>query len=244
MRIVDHILLLGVFLAMSWLPLESAGVTVLKFVIDDDFPGNPAFDPGAFSDGVPEYADYRVYSDSFNYCVQAEPYPPGNLFVRLNRNLDGDSGTQRCSDNGGTPRQFVLQIHNATACGYLASAYNTADPGDEDGVFDLAGNSYGGTGPCRVPRNDNPRIRFETLYKSKAKQTTVDFLTIMRGKPVSYEIRSDTAAPIKHLDAVTREVAYTGTYHLVEFRPGTRAKTVGPAFPMPVRMVFTQVVVQ
>jgi hypothetical protein len=67
----------------------------------------------------------------------------------------------------------------------------------------------------------------------------VDFLTFNFGSTVSYEIQSDSAAPIVTVGN-TKTVTYTGTYHLVRFEPGARAKMVQPAFVMPVKMAFTQ----
>jgi hypothetical protein len=123
----------------------------------------------------------------------------------------------------------------------LSNAYGTD-------LFDTAGGIYTGTPPCVLPKNDNPRIRLDTLYKSKAKSTNIDFLTIIRDSVdgLSYEIRSD--APTAILASGTmKTVDYSGVnqkFLLVEFRPGLRAKTVGPGFRMPVRMTFWEFVLQ
>jgi hypothetical protein len=156
----------------------------------------------------------------------------------LNRKLDGDAGVQRCSDNPdgggvdlGIPRNITLTIDDDAVCGLLA-----------DPLAGLPVTWTTGSSPlsCTVATNANPRIRLETLYKARAKATTIDFQTEMSGYPVSYVIRSDTAAVIALGQGQNEKVvAYAGTYHLVKFAAGTKPKTVGPAFYMPVQMTFT-----
>jgi hypothetical protein len=219
-----------------------AATTLVSFTIDDAFPA-PGPGPGVFSDGTTAYADYRIGPLPLNWCVEAEPAPPGNLFILLNRKLDGPAGVLRCGENPdedgnpGIPRNFVLRIANDDACDLLA------DPAAGLPLEDAGGTAWnpGSSGlPCVLPRNDNPRIRLGTLYKSRAKATNVDFCTVTFDAPVSYEIRSDGAATIvpDPLDPTRKALSYTSTFHLVRFEPGVKAKTVGPAFTMPVRMEF------
>ena len=229
-----------------------AATTLVSFTIDDMYPGTvlPATAAGVFSDaattGTMAYADYRIDPLSqLNWCVDAEPFSPGNLFIRLNRKLDGEAGVLRCSENAdnsgtgnlGVPRNFALRIANDDACDRLA------DPAAELPVVEASGVAWDPVNsslPCVLPRNDNPRIRLGTLYKPRAKTTNIDFLTVMFNAPVSYEIRSDSDATIvpDALDPTRKAVAYSGTFHLVRFEPGVKAKTVGQAFTMPVRMEF------
>src|SRR5262245_45402534 len=72
------------------------------------------------------YKDYRLTNSNSwpvdpNDCVEASPDSSGFLFIRFNRKLDGDAGTQFCSSNGGTSRQFSLQINSQSACNELRS---------------------------------------------------------------------------------------------------------------------------
>jgi hypothetical protein len=174
-----------------------AATTVVRFVINDDFPGDG--EPGVRSDGNPVYADYRIDPiPPVNWCVDAAPYSQGLLFVRLNRKLDGDAGVQRCSDypdgggvNMAIPRNITLTIDDDAVCDLLADPFaglTVTDGGN------LAWNIGSSSPPCTLATNDNPRIRLDTLYIARAKTTTIDFQTEMFGSPVSYVIRSDTAA--------------------------------------------------
>lgn len=220
----------------------SASVGALSFTIDDSFPA--AGGPGVFSDGAGDaphaYADYRVdESSALNWCVEAQPYSAGNLFIRLNRKLDGDAGVMRCTDNpgpdgpNGVQRNFVLRIDNEQVCNILS---------DPDAGLPLTDGSDAtwqpGSGGCTLKHNDNPRIRLGTLYKARARTTTLDFLTVMFDKPNSYEIRSDAAAPISSNEPGHKAVTYSGTYRLVKFAPGQKTRSVGPSFEMPVSMHF------
>ena len=225
--------------------------TVVSFAIDDGYPGSVPAGSGAgvFSDASGTYFDYRIDpAPQLNWCVDAEPAPPGNLFIRLNRKLDGEAGVLRCSENldgsggmtNGVPRNFTLRIANDAACDELANS--AAGLPLTDSLND-AWNVSGSALPCLLRTNENPRIRLGTLYKSRAKTTNVDFLTVMFTALTSYEIRSDGAAtitpdPLDPTDPTRKVIAYTGTFHLVRFEPGVKAKTVGPAFTMPVRMLF------
>jgi hypothetical protein len=223
-------------LAIASASAPSAATTLVSFIIDDTYPGGGA---GVYSDaavsGTGHYADYRIDPDPpLNWCVDAEPYAPGNLFVRLNRKLDGDAGVLRCTENPrdgstelGTQRNFVLRIANAEACGILS---------DPDAGLPLTTDA---NGICTLAHNDNPRIRLGTLYKAKARTTTIDFLTVMAAKPNSYEIRSESAAAIASNGAF-KTVIYDGMFRLVKFAPGQKARTVGPAFAMPLKIAFEQ----
>lgn len=235
-------------LVLTVLPPVSARQSgVVSFTIDDSYPGQSG--PGVFSDagetGASSYHDYRVDPQEYlNWCVDGEPAPPGNLFVRLNRKLDGAAGVLRCTENPrpdgelGTQRNFVLRIADREACG-IAS-----DPAAGLPVVDANGAPWapGAPLPCTIQRNDNPRIRLGALYKSRAKVTNVDFLLVMFGYPNSYEIRSDIDAPIKinPLSPNLRTITYDGTFRLVKFEPGQKARAVGRSFTMPLRMEFIQ----
>lgn len=239
----------GVLVALSGV---TAATTVVRFIVDDSYPpvlpGGVA-GPGVRSDGNSEYFDYRIDPNHpLNWCVDAAPFSQGNLFVRLNRKLDGEAGVLRCNENldsggvnNGIPRNVTLTIGNDAVCDLLA------DPSTSLTVTDSANvdwNVSSSTGPCTLAENDNPRIRLATLYKARAKTTTVDFLTYMLNSTVSYEIRSDAPADIEvGLAPNQKVVTYAGTYHLVQFATGSRAKTVGPAFTMPVKMTFETSVV-
>ena len=236
----------AVLLAVAYGTASSAATTLVSFTIDDTFaPGGGA---GVFSDaavsGTNHYADYRIDpAPPLNWCVDAEPYSAGNLFVRLNRKLDGDAGVLRCTENPGpdgqplgTQRNFVLRIALEEACDILS------DPLAGLPVTDAAGTAWdpaSSTGVCILAHNDNPRIRVGTLYKAKARTTTIDFLTVMFDQPNSYEIRSESTASISTSGAV-RTVTYAGTFRLFKFAPGEKARTVGPAFAMPLRNDFQQ----
>ena len=138
--------------------------------------------------GTMAYADYRIGSLPLNWCVEAEPAPPGNLFVLLNRKLDGPAGVLRCSENPdgdgntGVPRNFTLRIASDAVCDLLADPAAGLPLTDGGGVDWDASSS---TTPCVLARNDNPRIRLATLYKSRAKTTGVDFCTVMFDAPSS-----------------------------------------------------------
>lgn len=240
-------------LVLGSMAAPSAGTTLVSFMIDDFFP--VVGGAGVFSDGGGEpdtnsYHDYRLDpSPPVNWCVEAAPYSAGNLFVRLNRKLDGDAGTMRCTENprspgqaNGVQRNFVLRISSDQACDILS------DPAARLPLTDPAGAAWdevSSVTPCTLAQNDNPRIRLGTLYKARARSTNIDFLTEMfqdpnsSEYPNSYEIRSESAAPISS-DGNHKAVAYSGTFRLVKFEPGQRAKTVGASFAMPVKMDFYQ----
>jgi hypothetical protein len=179
-----------------------------------------------------------------NWCVDAEPASPGNLIIHLNRKLDGPAGVLRCSDNPdeggvdfGVPRNFTLRINNDAVCDLLADPLAGLPLVDGS---DVPWNGATSVPPCVLPTNDNPRISLATLYKPRARTTNIKFQTAMFNPiyPVSFVIDSDGEAAITHVNSTQRSVSYQGTYHLSRFSP--KGKTVGPAFNMPVTMVFTQ----
>ena len=226
----------GALVAAAGSGATAAATTVLQVAIDDGFPASGG--PGVFSDAATtltnSYDDYRIGPSGpsdLNFCVEAEPAPPGNLFILLNRKLDGPAGVLRCSENGGTSRNFVLKIANEDVCDLLA------EPAAGLELTNAAGIPWNTApaGTCVLATVFNPRIRMGTLYKARAKTTNIDFL-LGTDLPVSYEIQSDALATItpSSLVPALKSVAYTGTYHLVRFAP--KARTVGPAFSMPVKM--------
>ena len=238
-------------LVVALMTSASAQSSVVSITVDDTFPGLVAAGGvGVFSDagttGTNHYSDYRIDPYPYlNWCVDAQPSPPGNLFVRLNRKLDGEAGTLRCSENprpdglAGVPRNYVARIAVDAVCDMLA------DPRAGLPLSDAAGAAWdtsASSTPCVLPRSDNPRIRLPTLYKAKARTTPVDFLTSMFNYPNSYEIQSDGEASISQNPMVPglKTVSYSGTFRLVKFEPGVRARAVGPSFAMPVRMEFLQ----
>lgn len=247
MRSLVRCLAAGLLVAGT-LSAPSAQTRVVTFLIDDTFPASAG--PGVFSDadvsGTNWYADYRIDpAPPLNWCVDAEPYSAGNLFVRLNRKLDGDAGTMRCTEHPnqtdgelGKQRNFVLRIASKQACDYLSD--------DAAGLplVDAAGfpwNPESSSGLCVLAQNDNPRVRLGTLYKARAKSTSLDFLTVTFDAANSYEIRSVSAASITSEHGPNhKRVAYTGNFQLVKFQPGKKAVNVGQPFAMPVRMDFYQ----
>jgi hypothetical protein len=248
MRPLFRFLTTGLLVAGT-LAVPSAATTYVRFTITD-LGGDAGVSSDAGVDGTNEYADYRIDpSPPLNWCVDAEPYSAGNLFVRLNRKLDGDAGVLRCTENEGpvagqpgTQRNFVLRIASKEACDILsdpdAGLPLTDAIGDEWVASSAAG--VGSAGPCVLAHSDNPRIRLGTLYKARAKTTTVDFLTFMFGSLNSYEIRSESAAAITSSGAGHKRVEYTGTFRLVKFAPGKKTQAVGQPFAMPLLIDFYQ----
>lgn len=223
----------GIVAALSGV---TAATTVVSFKIHDGFPLEAA---GVRSDGnnEGEYSDYRIDPlPPLNRCVDAAPYSQGLLFVRLNRKMDGDAGVLHCSDPdvGGIPRNVTLTIDDQPVCDLLAADLDAGLLVTD--AANVAWNTALSTGPCTLARIDNLRIRLDTLYKARAKTTTIHFQTEMFGYPASYVIQSDAAATITGSNL--KDVRYTGNYHLVRFAPGVKPKTVGPPFYMPVQMTF------
>jgi hypothetical protein len=212
-------------------PVLSGGPTVwlMTFTIDDDPSYAVAGDgldpivPGA--PGV--YKDYRLGTgqpDDVNYCVEGSPSP--GLFIRLNRQLDGEAGTQYCGLSGGSPRQFFVTISNDAACAELWSH----------------GYPTGPDSPCTFTGVDKPRIRITNdLYGKKTTRTPVAFLSKWYDvSATSYEVRLDTDATVAivGVDPSMRIVAYSGSARLWRFEPGVRERAVAQAFPLPFQMTF------
>ena len=148
--------------------------------------------------------------------------------LRCSENLDNDG-------HPGVPRNFRLRIANDDVCDRLA------DPAAELPLAESTGAPWDPVNsalPCVLPQSGNPRIRLSTVYKARAKTTNIDFLIPMLDAPVSYEVRSESDATISPdaLDPTRKVVAYNGTYRLARFEPSVKARTVGQAFTMPVRM--------
>jgi hypothetical protein len=226
-------------------PLVTAGVLVLGLAIVSQALGaaptvwlttfsiDPSEDeilPNAVSDdGGPDYKDYRLVQGGPgdpNYCVEATL--SGGLFIRLNRKLDGDAGTQFCGQHGGSPRQFAVVIAADTACAALS---------EDDYPVD-------GTAPCVITGLDQPRIRITNdLYGKGTTRTPVAFLTKWYDTTrVSYEVRTETDATVikDGLDSSKRTVYYEGNARLWRFAPGVKAKPVADAFPLPFQMTFAR----
>lgn len=256
MRSLFRSLAVGLLVAGA-LSAPTAQTRVVRFTIDDTHKSGGG--AGVFGDSadpqsvLTSYADFRInQQDAANWCVDAEPFSPGNLFVRLNRKLDGEAGVLRCSENLnpntgllGVPRNFVLRIADDAACDILADPsaglpVNTYEATPTDPPTAWVVDPTADNGTCVIARNDNPRIRLDTLYKSKARTTGVDFLLVMFGYPNSYEIRSVSTATISPNTSTHKGVAYTGTFQLVKFEPGKKTANVGQPFAMPVRMDFYQ----
>ena len=233
MRPICSMFVVGLLIAVNLATGRAAGTTVTSFSITGD-----ATYWGVLSNGVNSYEDYRIDSttDQLNACVQAEPNNTGFLFIRFNRKLDGDTGVQYCDRySPSLARQYSLQIVDTTICALLS----------EDGAGLLAEGALtvAGDGSCTLVRSDNPRIRLSTLYKPRAKATPVAFLITMFDYPVSWEIRTVDDAPITTRlggNPAVRSVKYTGKVELYRFAPNVKTRVVGPAFDLPLEMVFTE----
>jgi hypothetical protein len=184
--------------------------------VDPIVPGGP---------GV--YRDYRLGTgqpDDVNYCVDASPSP--TLFIRLNRKLDGDAGTQYCGLSGGSPRQFSVTVSDASACAELWSH----------------GYPTGPDAPCTFTGADKPRIRITNdLYGKRTTRTPVAFLSKWYDESAtSYELRTETDAAVTRVgvDPSIRIVSYDGSARLWRFEPGVKARAVATAFPLPFQMTF------
>jgi hypothetical protein len=199
----------------------------MTFTIDNGFPvSGDGLDPIA-PGGPGVYKDHRLgtgFSDDVNYCVEANPSP--TLFIRLNRQLDGEEGTQYCGVSGGSPRQFSLSISDATAC------------------FELWSHSYptGPDAPCTLTGEDKPRVRISNdLYGKRTSTTPVTFLSkwydISR---TSYEVRTETDAAVDKtgIDPSIRIVRYAGNARLWRFEAGLKPRAVAQTFPLPFQMTF------
>ena len=139
----------GILAAMSGV---TAATRVVSFIVEDSYPPISA-GPGVRSDGNPEFFDYRIDPyHPLNWCVDAAPFSQGNLFVRLNRKLDGEAGVLRCSDNPdsggvalGIPRNVTLTIGNDAVCDLLAHPSTRLPVTDGANV---PWNISSSTGPC------------------------------------------------------------------------------------------------
>ena len=240
MRAPVRMVLTMAFMASAAAMLRAADEPLVVTIIDG-YPASVGSSAGVFSDGLGDYRDWTLDPPGIytNWCVAAAPFSPGNLFLQFNRKLDGLSGTMRCTENErpdgqlGRARQYVLRIANDTACEILRTANAGLQLWATGGVPWVSG-----AGPCTIAESNSPRVRLGTLYKPNARSTNIDFLTYVDGAPTSFEIRSDANASIQSMPG-TKVVTYTGTFRLVRFDPGAKAKAVGPSFPMPVQMTFT-----
>jgi hypothetical protein len=176
----------------------------------------------------PEYQDYRL--EGGDHCVEATL--SGGLFIRFNRKLDGDAGTQYCGLSPGLPRprQYAVTIPDATACQELSDNGYPTGPG----------------APCVISDTDNPRIRITNdIYGKRTTRTPVAFLTKWYDAArTSYEVRTETDATVEPDGPDTRIVTYSGSARLWRFRAGEKAKAVADAFPLPFQMTFTRHVPQ
>ncbi len=227
------VLILGIT-GISSLVNAAQTVWLMTFTIDnrDDNDLAPYAVAGDGTDPVSAggavYRDYRLGTGlvtDVNYCVEASP-AASLLFVRLNRKLDGDSGTQYCGLYDGSPRQFVLTIDNAEACAELWSH----------------GYSSGPDASCTFTGLEKPRIRISSdLYATRTSRTPVAFLYQKYDQSlVSYEVRTETDASVVKvgLDPTIRIVSYSGSARLWRFAPGVKARAVAQAFPLPFQMTF------
>jgi hypothetical protein len=206
-----------------------ATVSVVSFSIDGPSPPY-AVTGDEFGSA---YADYRIAATTSNtdpdYCVEASPESSGFLFVRLNRKLDGDSGSMYCGLFGGvgtTPRHYSLTINAQEICDELYTS------GYTDATF-----------PCTVNGRDKPRIRLSNLYASKPAKTPVAFLMETYDvNDVSYEIQTVNDADVSVAGGTTniRVVQYGGQMRLVKFAPGARPTTILAPFLLPFHMTFNR----
>lgn len=210
--------------------VSNAGLTawLMTFTIENGFGvAGDGVDP-VIPGGPGVYKDYRLGTQlpgDRDYCVETSPTTQ-LLFIRLNRKLDGDTGTQYCGLFGGTPRQFFLTINSASVCNELSSHGYPTGPGS----------------PCVVNGLDRPRIRISSdLYAKQTTTTPVAFLTEWYdSNRTSYEVRTETDASVLKdgTDASKRTVIYGGTARLWRFEPRVTARAVADAFQLPFQMTF------
>jgi hypothetical protein len=207
----------------------AASVWLMTFTIDQgssfDVSGDgiePA-EPG----GPGVYKDHRLGTglpDDANYCVEASPFQ--GLFIRLNRQLDSESGTQYCGLAGGSPRQFFMTITNQTACEELGSH----------------GYPTGPSAPCIFTGADKPRIQLNNdIYGKRTSRTPVVFLSKWYDEfATSYEVRTQADATVMNVgvDPDMRIVSYSGSARLWRFEPGVKPRAVAEAFPLQFQMTF------
>jgi hypothetical protein len=215
---------------------DAAPLTVLKFDIDV-FPTAPTHaadtvtDDGLTDTADWEYADYRVSGqvpdpeDPKPVCVDAQITSGAFAFIALNRRLEDDT---RCSDAGGTRRNWGAIVRGTNACDRL-SQYDPQIVPEAD-----SGGTY-----CVVTGLANPRIRVENLYARKVPALTNIALLMTSANPPEghggYEIRSEGKGTVQG-NATTRVVNYHGMARLWEFQG--KAKAVAESFPFNVHMTF------
>jgi len=203
-------------------------VWLMMFTIENGFGvSGDGVDP-VVSGGPGVYKDYRLGTQlpgDPDYCVETSPTTQ-LLFIRLNRQLDGDTGTQYCGLFGGAPRQFFLTVNSASACNELS----------------LHGYPTGPDAPCVVSGLDKPRIRISSdVYARQTTTTPVAFLTEWYDPDrTSYEVRTETDASVLKdgTDASKRIVIYAGNARLWRFEPRVKARAVADAFQLSFQMTF------
>lgn len=164
------------------------------------------------------YRDYRLSAG--DPCVEDEGMPNGS-FIALNRKFaDGI----RCSDHGGTQRNYVLTIEDAGACTELL---NSAE------AIEVTGD----VSACNVVASPNPVIRAEKVWAAKATATPIWFQLVGSSYRVQTDV--DASVAIAASNGNHRVVSFTGTAHLWKvFTAGTHPATIGGAFSLPFRLVF------
>jgi hypothetical protein len=235
--LVTVALILGLAVASPTL-YAAATVWLITFTIDE---GYPVYGDGLAASGdiAGTYKDYRLGTgqpNDANYCVEASP-SANLLFVRLNRKLDGDSGTQYCGLYGGSPRQFFVTINDRTAC-YELSSHGYGSYVDPQGQTHLTGPEP----PCIFTGAEKPRIRISSdLYAKRTTTTPVAFLSkwydVYR---TSYELRTETDATVVKagLDPSMRIVRYSGSARLWRFESGVTETPVLQPFALPFQMTL------
>jgi hypothetical protein len=135
----------------------------------------------------------------------------------------------RCGDDGGTVRQYVVDVADGVACQELAlydSNYVVSNP----------------DGSCQLNGADNPRIRVANLWANKLPAATEIKFHISSFSPPfpehgGFEIQSNAQGTVLG-SANLRTVSYAGTASLVKFTVGGKTKAVGGTFPLRMHMVF------
>ncbi len=220
----------------------SPSTPLATFWFENELSGVPLDVSG---DNLGVYKDYRLTSgddiNDVNYCVEASPSST-LLFIRLNRNLDGDSGIQSCQHISGrtqAQRDMTLHISSGSACAELLAnapaGYAVADAPPTVG--------------CTFGHFARPRIRISSdIYAKRTTSTAVDFLEkSYEDADISYEVQSDTnAAVIVDLGDPARRTVRSvagATAHLVKFVPGTKSVPAGD-WSSPFPLSFSIVVVK
>lgn len=229
------ILALGVVLSPQ-VEGRAAKANVLRFNITP-MPGDTVFSDGLSDSPSFQYADYRVSSLPSDppVCVGAEVTTTSFVFIGLNRAIGvplGSNNGPRCSEVGGTPRQWAVDIANAGACTRLFNY----DPDYVQWNVDYTA--------CRLNGADNPRMRFANLYANRLPATTMIAFLISSFNPPAghggYEIKSETEATVQG-NATDRYISYQGMARLHEFIG--KATPVEAAFPLRITASFTKTTV-